>query len=188
MDLSKVKIGDEVYSCLKGWGEVSELTKNCLNVAFPGWGCVYKHEYYYNGKNNRIDINPEITDWKPKRQEWKPSGFEYRISNMGNIGIFEDDFAKEITEGRVYNTEAQAIYAYKSIRACQILNAYVAEFAPDWKADWGDDGQAKYCVEYDQDVWYLNYTTIHRYMETVYMPKSTAEQLCKDLNDGVVKL
>ncbi len=113
MDLRKVKVGDEVYSCLKDWGE----------------------------------------EWKPQFHLVKPHGM-------------------------------------KTIRACKTLSAYVAEFAPEWKADWGDVTQSKCFVTHFQyeNKWWIQSDIHVSSPGVVYMPREIAEQLCDDLNNGVVKL
>jgi len=167
MDLSKVKVGDKVYSCLKGWGEVVEINTNDFIVNFNN---NYRTSYYYTGKYYSTDINPEILDWKPKKREWKPQLHLVKPHGM------------------------------ETIRACKTLAAYVAEFAPDWKADWEEERQKKWCVWYDYaDIvydsvsyndccWLKSYETTVKTPGVVYMPRELAEQLCEDLNNGVVKL
>ena len=168
MDLSKIKVGDEVCSCFRGWGEVQKLFSQRFTVNF-------KHNrelsYYYTGKYYSTDINPEITDWRPKkREEWKPQLHLVKPHGM------------------------------KTIRACKTLAAYVAEFAPDWQADWEDEKQKKWSVWYDYaDIvydsvsyndccWLKSYETTVKAPGVVYMPKEIAYQLCEDLNNGVVEL
>ena len=186
MDLSKVKVGDEVFSCLKGWMKVQVVS---LHSEFPVETKLGL--YMLDGRASGDDINPEITDWKPQKREWKPKLYErgFVIGDNGRI----DRLITPLTtkEDRVYSTETQAKHAYKSIRACQILNAYVAEFAPDWRADWDNSShQIKYFVKYNHSTGYWNvYDDCQiQTKERVYMPKETAVQLCKDLNEGVVKL
>ncbi len=191
MDLKKVKIGDEVYSCLKGWGKVIELRQAGFKVNYRR---EFEQIYYYDGLTDARDINPEITDWKPKKRKWEPSiktKGSYRITAHGTIvHAYPKTVPDNIHEGRVYNTQTQAKHAYKSIRACQILNAYVAEFAPDWRADWGDSYQTKAFIysNHHTDEWFIGKDYTHQSFSIVYMPKETAEQLCKDLNNGIVKL
>ncbi len=87
-----------------------------------------------------------------------------------------------------------------SIRACEILTAYLAEFAPDWQADWEDEKQKKWCVWYtyadiiydpvsfNDRCWLKSYETTVKTPGVVYMPREIAYQLCEDLNNGVVEL
>ncbi len=73
MDLSKVKVGDEVYSILKGWKEVEELFLSTFLVTNEYVKNKQQYssttEYYKNGKRDLCDVNPEITAWKPKKRE-----------------------------------------------------------------------------------------------------------------------
>jgi len=188
MYFSEVKIGDEVYSILRGWGDVTYTDKKLFRITFKTG---VQADYYFGGKYFESDINPEITDWRKKRSEWKPeSHFDsYTVWADGTI-VSIGTTKKVINEGRVYATKKQAEYAYKSIRACQILNAYKAEFAPGWRPDWNDPEQRKWYVYYDAKPkeWDIRYGLRHQTPGIVCFPKEIAEQLCKDLNDGVVKL
>ncbi len=167
MDLSKIKVGDEAYSCLRGWGKVIQKTDHDFFVSFKYTKNIFK----FDGKFYSTDINPEITDWRPKRrEEWKPQLHLVKSHGM------------------------------KTIRACKTLAAYVAEFAPDWQADWEDEKQKKWSVWYDYaDIvydsvsyndccWLKSYETTVKAPGVVYMPKEIAYQLCEDLNNGVVEL
>ena len=188
MDLSEVKVGDEVYSILRGWGKVMNINEQSFSVNFNK---LAQAVYYFNGKYFESDINPEITDWRKKKREWQPKSYPngYIIWSNGDIdsGL---GALKLVKEGRVYNTKEQAEYAYKSIRACQILNAYKAEFAPDWRPDWTNPNQKKWYVYYSSEfkTWGIDYRHLHQIPELVCFPTSIVKQLCKDLNDGVVKL
>jgi len=188
MDLSEVKVGDEVYSILRGWGEVTYTENEFVRVLFENG---MHTDYCLDGKYFKFDINPEITDWKKKRREWQPKSHpdSYGIWSNGDIRYIwhNNDVVKE---GRVYATKKQAKYAYKSIRACQILNAYKAEFAPGWRPDWNDPEQRKWYVYYNIELekWGMGYCFKQQSPELVCFPTSIVKQLCKDLNDGVVKL
>ena len=188
MDLSKVQIGDKVYSCLKGWGEVTRKTNKVFTVDFQK---IIQGNYYFDGKYFESDIKAEITNWRKKRREWQPENYPdgYTIWADGDIVSIGSN-KKRTNEGRVYATKKQAEYAYKSIRACQILNAYKAEFAPDWRPDWNNPEQRKWYVYYDAKLkeWDVRYWLCQQIPGIVCFPKEIAEQLCKDLNDEVVKL
>ncbi len=157
MDLRKIKIGDEAYSCLRGWGEVKDITEYGFFVAFK----YVRSTFRSDGRYYSTDINPEITDWKPKkREEWKPQLHLVKSHGM------------------------------KSIQACKTFAAYVAEFAPDWKADWNDGNQQKWSIDYyhNKNKWGTYYKTIIENKEKIYMPEETAYRLCEDLNNKVVTL
>jgi len=189
MDLSKVQIGDKVYSCLKGWGEVIWVNKHSFNVNFNK---LAQAVYYFNGKYFQSDIKAEITNWRKKRREWQPENYPdgYTIWADGKIASTWSNGRNVIKEGRVYATREQAEYAYKSIRACQILNAYKAEFAPDWRPDWANPNQNKWYIYYNIELekWGMVHCFRQQIPELVCFPKEIAEQLCKDLNNGVVEL
>lgn len=192
MDLSKVQVGDKIYSCLKGWGKVIAIHKILFNVKFNHNNNRFSLAHYdYSGRANNTDLNPEITNWRKKRREWKPKSYSdgYIIWTNGDIGS-TIGAARIIKEGRVYATKKQAKYAYKSIRACQILNAYKAEFAPGWRPDWNDPEQRKWYVYYNIELekWGMGYCFKQQSPELVCFSTSIVKQLCKDLNDGVVKL
>ena len=191
MDLSKIKVGDEAYSCLRGWGKVIQKTDHDFFVSFKHTKSVFQ----FDGKYYSTDIKPEITDWRPKKREWKPSieyeELGYMLTTTGEVDTIPPvNYYTSIEEGRVYNTKDQAKHAYKSIRACQILNAYVAEFAPDWKADWSDGTQSKcYVVRFQhENKWLIQSDLYISSPGIVYMPREIAKQLCEDLNNGVVEL
>ena len=156
MDLSKVKVGDGVCSCLRGWGEVFEKTEHHFFVKFEHTRKVFK----FDGKYYSTDINPEIIDWEPKKREWGPQLHLVKPHGM------------------------------ETIRACKTLSAYVAEFAPDWKADWSDVTQSKHSVVYClyENKWLVQSHLHLSSPEIVCMPQEIAYQLCEDLSNGVVEL
>jgi len=186
MDLSKVKVGDEVLSCLKGWCTVIS-TKSSSKFSVE----TELDVYMLDGRASEEDINPEIMLHRPQKKKWKPDAKENGVTIRLNGEIDKNKpNANLIEEGRVYNTEAQAKHAYKSIRICQIFNAYVAVYAPDYVADWDDTDQVKCSIFYNHDgkAWDFTTTCLYQHPEIVYMPEETAKQLRKDLNDEVVKL
>ena len=186
MYFSEVKIGDEVYSILRGWGDVTYTDKKLFRITFKTG---VQADYYFGGKYFESDINPEITDWRKKKREWQPKSYPngYTIWSNGDIdsGL---GALKLVKEGRIYATREQAEYAYESIRACQILNAYKAEFAPDWEADRKNSNQKKWYVYYNTGLKMWRTGLWKQIPGIVCFSKEIADQLCKDLNDGVVKL
>jgi len=158
MDLSKVKVGDEVFSILRECGKVITKSDNLFQVEFKNCNSC---EYTFDGRYFSNDINPEIIDWWPQREEWMP---QFHLVKYDGL---------------------------QTIKCCKIFCSYVAELAPDWKADWDNPDQLKHYVYYDHFAkeWRNTYSSeTYQLPSTVYMSQEIAVQLRKDLNDGVVKL
>ena len=60
MNLEKVKVGDEVYSCLAGWEEVVSVIQSHTYPIQTEQGTTYT----LKGERLRTHINPEIIDWR----------------------------------------------------------------------------------------------------------------------------
>ena len=122
-------------------------------------------------------------------EEWEPKGGDYFVCSNGVVysdALYND--AASDTFGVVYATLEQAEKASKAMRAHNRLLAYVAEFAPDWNADWDDATQRKAAVAFTGERYeYWDYVTA-RPIGAVIMPRHIARELAAKLNSGEVEL
>lgn len=125
-----------------------------------------------------------------KKIEWQPKGGEYLCHHTGFIvGPSGNDFASEFN-GCTYKTLKLAEKAAKAMRAHNRLLAYVAEFAPDWEPDWGNERQLKAEVMFNSlhGEWVIENWVYCSSPSVVYMPEHVAKELCDKLNSGEVVL
>jgi hypothetical protein len=94
-----------------------------------------------------------------------------------------------------YHTERDTVFADATARCAMNtqsrLLAYVDEFGGDWEADWSDNHQYNYCVQYFNQLktWCVNYNySTGCTSGTVYMSEDCAEKLVNKLNSGEVVL
>jgi len=111
---------------------------------------------------------------KPK--QWEPRG-NYRIK-----------MSREDTPTML--TIEAAEKASSAMRTHNRLLAYVDEFGGNWEADWEDNLELNYCVQYSNHS--KKWGVDGRYMAcvsgTVYMSRECAEGLAAKLNSGEVVL
>lgn len=140
-------------------------------------------EELQNNKTLTINLN------KPKQEKWTPSSGEWNIeladhpykTNIKNKGYTEAGFE--------YETEEEAIYASKALRAYARQLKWLSENSDGWKPDWKDIFMDKYYIYYDEETnnYGINSNQVHKSLNTIYMSKKNAEKLCQLLNDGIVE-
>lgn len=149
---------------------------------------------------NKQQLQQEIAELQKQLEEkqkalaampdkWEPRGGDFWVCCRGNV-LRGDSADSTRNFGVEYLTHEQAEKATKSMRAHNRLLAYVAEFAPDWEADWGSDQQLKYDVAFDESnkLWFARSSFNDRGASTVYMPFDVADELADKLNSGEVEL
>jgi len=126
---------------------------------------------------------------KPKIVPWEPKGGQYCVSINGTTSSGFPDWG--IAQfGNEFETKEQTETEAKAMRARNRIAAYVREFAPDWKADWGDSNQGKWGVYFDNLLgrWGSFYNSSYKSACEVYMPEQVARELVEKLNSGEVVL
>jgi len=180
MDLSRIKIGDQVKSYTKGWLEVSALYENYFHAECNGHGPT--HRFYYNGeKKGRFFLNDEkseIIDWRPAETDLeteKPWESKKPYCTAGTSDFFIPNINKE---------EKKALCDYWTIYQ------FVKEHDQGQEIDWNNEKQRKFFVyyhqlkdEYDESE-EMNTT---RDLGQIYMTKKTAEKLCEMLNKNLIE-
>ena len=176
MDLSRIKIGDQVKSYTKGWLEVSALHKKYFHAERNGHG--FTHRFYYNGRFCLNDENPEIIDWRPAETDLeteKPWESKKPYCTAGTSDFFIPNINKE---------EKKALCDYWTIYQ------FVKEHDQGQEIDWNNEKQRKFFVyyhqlkdEYDESE-EMNTT---RDLGQIYMTKKTAEKLCEMLNKNLIE-
>lgn len=123
-------------------------------------------------------------------EKWEPKAGKFYVDEVGAVSEFSSNFAGSCDFGNEYATREQAEKAAKAMRAHNRLLAYVAEFAPDWEADWNDHYQTKAEVIFDKTLgeWLVDISADGFGPSTVYMPDEVAEELVVKLNSGEVEL
>ena len=135
--------------------------------------------------------NPDIEfRIKPKIVKWQPQKGCFRATHGGPVAINFRTQA-DIDFGLTYNRRIHADKAVKALRSHGRLMAYVAEFDPEWEADWNDITQEKYFVSYDHSAgewqWWEN-DEQEQDPTGVHMSKECAKNLVDKLNSGEVEL
>lgn len=122
--------------------------------------------------------------------KWEPKGGEWFVDLSGEAATISMQMRELSAFGVSYATREQAEKAAKAMRAHNRLLAYVAEFSPDWEADWNDHYQTKAEVIFDKTLgeWLVDISVDGFGPSTVYMPDEVAEELAVKLNSGEVEL
>ena len=87
----------------------------------------------------------------------------------------------------VYKTEEEAQEAYNKAVALEKIKRRLLELQGDWKPDWSDENEEKYCIQYDHsdgwfksDCWFTTqYNLSIHYMEN----DETALTIIKEMED-----
>jgi len=159
-------------------------------------------EAYDSGKE--IEYATANGEWQVNdNPKWNWTNYKYRVKSKqwqpkgGNWYVYMDGTVKNgrsLNESAVFGierkTEEEAKEAYEAMRTHNRLLAYVAEFDSDWKADWGDTEQRKYCVymDYDENMYMTNWSANYKHAGDVYMSQECVTKLVKKLNSGEVVL
>ena len=136
------------------------------------------------GRGESITITP-----KPK--QWEPRGGYYAVLSSGFYSPLAVITAKKRKFGVARQTKEAAEKASAAMRTHNRLLAYVDEFGGNWEADWSDNHQYNYCVQYFNKLktWCANYNHTTRCTSgTVYMSEACAKGLVAKLNSGEVVL
>ena len=135
---------------------------------------------------------PNPVQWEPKRLDenekfWSISGTGTVFSSY-NINPSTD--YERTSFGNYFYTEQEAEEAAKQVRQLLRLRAYVREFVPYWKADWGDSNEQKWYIYFDEKYkeWSYGNNQFMRSVTVVYMPENVAIELARKLNSGEVVL
>lgn len=185
IDLTDVKVDDEVKSVLNDWGTVCVVGKKLINVKYPNGIC---GTYYYDGRCNEADLYPEIVAVRKKK--WEPEGGQKIIRGRGSIlePLTKDEKEYFRQEGRAYPNEELAEKAYSLIRPYQRLVAWILEHAPN-----NDFENGEYTVTHDfENNWYYKVVIDVRDDKDIGAPRISshkiAEKLAYGLNEGIIKL
>lgn len=121
--------------------------------------------------------------------KWEPKGGGYIIGSNGSIVGGMDNYMDCREFGAEYATFEQAEKAAKAMRAHNRLLAYVAEFAPNWCANWNQESP-KFILAFDytEKLWVIRASIMERTAGAVFMPEHVAIELCHKLNSGEVEL
>ena len=126
----------------------------------------------------------------PKPKQWEPRGGGYWVCGWGDV--FDCGTVTRTTKFGVERQTAEAAEkASAAMRTHNRLLAYVDEFGGNWEADWSDNHQYNYCVQYFNKLktWCANYNHTTRCTSgTVYMSEACAKGLVAKLNSGEVVL
>lgn len=144
-----------------------------------------KEQFKELKSNKTLTINLE----EPKQEKWIPSSGEW------NIQLIDYPYKSTIKNTRYreagveYETEEEAIKAYKAIRAYARQLKWLSENNDGWTADWNNVEQEKWYIYYNNKS--TEYSSapkqLGRTISTIYMSENNAEKLCRLLNEGVVE-
>lgn len=137
-------------------------------------------------------LTPIPVQWEPKQLDenekfWSISGTGTVFSSYN---INPSTGYERTSFGNYFHTEQEAQEAAKQVRQLLRLRAYVREFAPDYKPNWGDSSEQKWYTHFDEKdhKWFYTNNQIMHTVTTVYMPRNVAKELTHKLNNGEVVL
>lgn len=144
-----------------------------------------KEQFEQLQSNKTLTINLD----EQKQEKWIPSSGEW------NIELIDYPYKTNIknrryTEAGVeYETEEEAVKAFKALRAYARQLKWLSENNDGWTADWNNIDQEKWYIYYNNKS--TEYSSapkqLGRTMNTIYMSENNAEKLCRLLNEGVVE-
>ena len=144
-----------------------------------------KEQFEQLQSNKTLTINIE----QPKQEKWTPSSGEWNIELI-DYPYKSNVFNKRYTEAGVeYETEEEAVKAFKALRAYTRQLKWLSENNDGWTADWEDDNQKKYYIYYRiiPKEYYFSSNKSDKALGRIYMSKNNAKKLCRLLNEGVVE-
>ena len=144
-----------------------------------------KEQFEQLQSNKTLIINLE----EPKQEKWTPSSGEW------NIELTDYPYKSTIKNRRYreagveYETEEEAVKAFKALRAYTRQLKWLSENNDGWIADWDNTDQKKYYITFcKEDSMYKKLQVVSiKSISTIYMSKDNAEKLCRLLNEGVVE-
>ena len=148
-----------------------------------------KEQFKELESNKTLTINID----EPKQDKWTPSRGGWNISSTGKVFrpyTCSSTIREKYSEaGMEYETEEEAIYASKALRAYARQLKWLSENSDGWKPDWKDIFKEKHYIYYDEKTndYNINSNQVHKNINTIYMSKKNAEKLARLLNEGVVE-
>ena len=146
-----------------------------------------KEQFEQLQSNKTLTINLD----EQKQEKWTPS------NGLWNVEPWSESYANQMSvtyinysnAGLEYETEEEAIKAYKAIRAYARQLKWLSENEDNFKPDWNNISQQKHYVTYDnRDKTYcIGFNFENNNVNTIYMSAKNAEKLCRLLNEGVVE-
>ena len=144
-----------------------------------------KEQFEQLQSNKTLTINLD----EPKQEKWTPSSGEWNVELI-DYPYKSNVFNKRYTEAGVeYETEEEAVKAFKAIRSYARQLKWLSENEDNFKPDWNNVSQQKYYVTYDNrhKTYDIGYNFENNNVNTIYMSENNAEKLCRLLNEGVVE-
>lgn len=144
-----------------------------------------KEQFEALQSNKTLTINLN----KPKQEKWTPSSGEWNIELVDHPYKTNIKNKRYTEAGFEYETEEEAIYASKALRAYARQLKWLSENSDGWKPDWKDTSKEKYYIYYDEKTnnYEINSNQLHKSINTIYMSRKNAEKLSSLLNDVIVK-
>lgn len=147
-----------------------------------------KEQFEQLQSNKTLIINLD----EPKQEKWTPSGGGWNISSTGEVFrpyAYSTTSEKYSEAGMEYESEEEAIKAYKAIRSYARQLKWLSENEDNFKLDWNNTKQQKSYVTYDNEhkTYDIGYNFENNNVNTIYMSENNAEKLCRLLNEGVVE-
>ena len=144
-----------------------------------------KEQFEELQNNKTLTINIDESE----QEKWTPSLGEWNIELVYHPYKTNIKNKRYTEAGFEYETEEEAIYASKALRAYTRQLKWLSENSDGWKPDWKDIFKEKHYIYYDEKTndYNINSNQVHKNINTIYMSKKNAEKLARLLNEGVVE-
>ena len=144
-----------------------------------------KEQFEQLQRNKTLTINLD----EQKQEKWTPSGGGWNISLIDHPYKTNIQNKRYTEAGVEYETEEEAVKAFKALRAYARQLKWLSENNDGWTADWNNIDQEKWYIYYNNKS--TEYSSapkqLGRTMNTIYMSENNAEKLARLLNEGVVE-
>ena len=126
---------------------------------------------------------------KPAITKWEPIGGKCIIHTELELQARNQTFAPYKLLSLGFQTVDQADLAMKALYSYARQLIWLAENDDGWKADWLDQNQCKYYVEYSRSSKKFQATWRYgiNHLNFIYMSQDNATKLAQLMNDGIVE-
>lgn len=141
---------------------------------------------------NLVPVIRQLDRWSPEKVP-VDSHYSYMSSDGEILRVTEKETVIDnlrLQLGNYFHTKEEALEAVTQMRKLLRLRAYVREFAPEYKPDWGDPREQKWFIYFDtrDQVWSCSNNQFMYNVVVTYLPLKIAQELVLKLNSREVVL